>query len=511
MKALLLGWPADAILALYYLILSILAAYGVHRLFLVGLYYRYRNRDTKRPPDPAVWPRVTVQLPIFNERYVVTRLIAAASRLDYPRERLEIQVLDDSTDDTPEIIARQVEELRSCGVPIVHLRRTDRSGFKAGALELGLNKTDNELIAVFDADFIPRPDFLRLTVPYFADPGLGMVQARWEHVNRDYSLLTRIQAIFLDGHFLLEHQVRNRSGRFFNFNGTAGIWRRRAIEEAGGWQHDTLTEDLDLSYRAQLAGWRFLFLPDVAVPAELPVDIRAFKSQQARWAKGSMQTARKLLRRILAAPLPLKVKCEAFIHLTNNLGYPLMVLLSVLIFPAMVVRRGGPVDLLLLIDLPLFLAATVSVMIFYLVSQRAVGRSPRGALKALVPLMGLGIGLALSNGAAVLGGLARGGGIFERTPKYRIEDRSDAWRGKLYQPLRNRGWWLEGLFALYFLVCCGLAFESGMWMSLPFLWLFLQGFGYMFVLGLPLPLTARSSRIATTGSPPSLLEGQPEP
>ncbi len=511
MKALLIGWPANSILALYYLILVILAGYGVHRLFLVGLYYRYRNRDSKRPPDPACWPRVTVQLPIFNERYVVTRLIAAASRLDYPRDRLEIQVLDDSTDDTPEIVAQQIAELRARGVPIVHLRRGNRQGFKAGALEHGLEKSQGELIAVFDADFIPRPDFLRLTVPYFADPAIGMVQGRWDHVNRDYSLLTRIQAIFLDGHFLLEHQVRNRSGRFFNFNGTAGIWRRRAIEEAGGWQHDTLTEDLDLSYRAQLIGWRFLFLPEVKVPAELPVDIRAFKSQQARWAKGSMQTARKLLRRILTARLPLSVKCEAFIHLTNNLGYPLMILLSVLIFPAMVVRRGGPIDLLLLIDLPLFLAATVSVMVFYVVSQRAAGRTLGNTVKALVPLMGLGIGLALSNGAAVLEGLARRGGTFERTPKYRIETRGDVWRGKTYQALRNPGWWLEGLFALYFLVCCALAFGSGMWMSIPFLWLFLQGYGYMFVLGLPLSVFARSSRLAAGRATPSLLESRPEP
>ena len=287
------------VLAIYYLVLGTLAVYGVHRLALVALYYRTRRRSNPSEIQPAHWPLVTVQLPIYNERYVVARLIDAVCALDYPPDRLEIQVLDDSTDETQQIAAARVARYRALGFDIHHLHRLDRNGFKAGALEAGFARARGELLAVFDADFVPQTDFLRRTVFHFADPRCGMVQARWDHINRGYSWLTRIQAIFLDGHFLIEHAARNRSGRFFNFNGTAGVWRRQAILDAGGWQHDTLTEDLDLSYRAQMAGWKFLFLPEVTVPAELPVDINAFKRQQYRWAKGSVQTARKLLRRIL--------------------------------------------------------------------------------------------------------------------------------------------------------------------------------------------------------------------
>ena len=289
-----LPW-GGVVLALYYLVLSVLALYGMHRLVLLAIFFWTRRRNPERPPDPDLWPRVTVQLPIFNERYVATRLIDAVCALDYPRDRLEIQVLDDSTDDTRERVAACVERQRRLGFDIRHLHRTDRTGYKAGALAAGCAEARGDLLAIFDADFVPPTDFLLRTVPYFADQEIGVVQARWEHVNRDYSLLTQAQAIFLDAHFRIEHQARNRGGNFFNFNGTAGLWRRQAIDDAGGWQHDTLTEDLDLSYRAQLAGWRFLFLPDVVAPAELPVDANAFKRQQFRWAKGSVQTARKLL------------------------------------------------------------------------------------------------------------------------------------------------------------------------------------------------------------------------
>ena len=303
-------WMAPALLGLYYSILGVLALYGVHRLVLVVLYARHRRRGAPRPPAPEEWPRVTVQLPLYNELYVARRLIDAVCRLDYPRDRLEIQVLDDSTDETAEIVRAEVARRRAAGFAIHHLRRAERTGFKAGALAAGLERTGGELIAVFDADFVPGPEFLKAAVPYFADPRVGMVQGRWEHLNRDYSLLTRVQALLLDGHFVIEHAARNRAGCFFNFNGTAGVWRRAAIAAAGGWRHDTLTEDLDLSYRAQLAGWRFVYLPDLSVPAELPVDVGGFKSQQYRWAKGSIQTARKLLGRVLAAPLPLRVKAR---------------------------------------------------------------------------------------------------------------------------------------------------------------------------------------------------------
>ena len=494
------------LLAIYYLVLGTLALYGVHRLALVALYYRTRRR-APAPVEPAgEWPRVTVQLPLYNEMYVAERLIDAVCRLDYPRDRLEIQVLDDSTDETREIVAAAVARHRLGGLPIRHLHRRDRTGFKAGALAAGQAEARGELVAVFDADFVPRADFLRRAVPHFGDPRVGMVQARWEHINRAYSLLTRIQALFLDGHFVIEHAARNRAGLFFNFNGTAGIWRRRVIAEVGGWQHDTLTEDLDLSYRAQLAGWKFLFLSDLTAPAELPVEINAFKRQQFRWAKGSIQTARKLLGRILRSPLPLRVKTEAFVHLTCNANYVLMVALSLLVFPAMLLRRGGDPRLLLLIDLPLFLGATVSVLVFYAISQRERGAGWRRELRYLPGLMGLGIGLAINNSRAVVSGLLKRGGVFERTPKYRIEKRRDAWRGKRYRVAHDATFVVEGVLALYFIVCFALAVSLRMWPSLPFLWLFLQGYTYMFLLSL---LPGRAPTEDETASP--ALDGAREP
>ncbi|MFQ5349190.1 MAG: cellulose synthase family protein [Thermoanaerobaculia bacterium] len=481
----------QVLLAIYYLILGTLAVYGVHRLALVALYYRTRHRAPGTPPTPAEWPRVTVQLPLYNEMYVAERLIDAAARLDYPRDRLEIQVLDDSTDETRQLVARRVERYRRQGLRIRLLHRSDRTGFKAGALAAGQAEASGELLAVFDADFVPPPGFLHRTVPHFHDPEVGMVQARWEHINRYYSLLTRIQAVFLDGHFIIEHAARARSGMFFNFNGTAGIWRRRAIEEAGGWQQDTLTEDLDLSYRAQLAGWKFLFLSEVTAPAELPVAVNAFKRQQFRWAKGSIQTARKLLWRLLRAPLPLRAKAEGFVHLTNNTSYLLMVALSILVFPAMLLRRGEDVRLLLLLDLPLFVAATVSVIVFYTVSQRERGSRWGRDLLYLPALMGVGIGLAINNSRAVVSGALKRGGVFERTPKYRIEGQRDGWRGKRYRVAQDATVLVEGLLAAYFCLCFVIAVRLHMWPSLPFLYLFLQGYTYMFLLSV---LPARRTR-----------------
>ncbi len=499
-----------ALLALYYLVLGVLALYGLHRLHLVWVWLRTRGREVPLPADPPEWPRVTVQLPLYNELYVAERLIDAVCRLDYPCDRLEIQVLDDSTDETREVVAAAVRRHRARGVDVHHLHRTDRTGFKAGALEAGTRRAAGELLAVFDADFVPPSDFLRRTVPHFQDPAIGMVQARWRHLNRGYSLLTRIQAMLLDGHFAIEHTARHRGGCFFNFNGTAGIWRGSAIEDAGGWEHDTLTEDLDLSYRAQLAGWRFLYLPDLGVPSELPVDAAGFKSQQHRWARGSIQTGRKLLWTILRAPVPWRVKAEAFVHLTNNMSYPLMVLLSILVFPAMVARQDSGLGEILVIDLPLFLGATVSVLIFYTASQAALGHGWRRRLWDLPALMGLGIGLSVSNARAALGGLFRMGGTFVRTPKYRIEDpgRAEVSAGEgeedgdgkpepvrivrfaggpdrralRYRASQSLSFVVEGLFAAYFVTVTVLAVQWEMYLSLPFLWLFLQGYTYMFFL-----------------------------
>lgn len=473
---------SNAILAVYYLVLGILAFYGMHRLLLVALYYRTRSRLARRPAPPKLWPVVTVQLPLYNEMYVASRLIDSVCSLDYPRDLLEIQVLDDSTDETSRVVADKVAQYRAQGFDIHHIRRDRRHGFKAGALEHGLRIARGSLLAVFDADFVPQPGFLRQTLPAFSEPDVGMVQARWEHINRSYSLLTHIQAIFLDGHFAIEHAARNGSGRFFNFNGTAGVWRRCAIEDAGGWQHDTLTEDLDLSYRAQLAGWRFVFLPHVTAPAELPVDINAFKGQQFRWAKGSIQTARKLLRRILVAPLPLGVKLEAFVHLSNNTAYLLMLLLSILVFPAMYLRRSTDFKVLLMVDLPLFLGATGSVVLFYVVSQLAVAPDWRRGVRSIPFLMGLGIGLSVNNSRAVLSGFLHRGGVFERTPKYRIESKADSWRHKKYRVNRDLSVTIERALTVYSIVCFVAAWKLEMWLSIPFLYLFVQGYTYMALL-----------------------------
>ncbi|MEO1083302.1 MAG: cellulose synthase family protein [Acidobacteriota bacterium] len=490
----MMEWMEILILSLYFAVLGVLAAYGLHRLAL-ALALSKRRPDAGATSEPDVWPRVTVQLPIFNEKYVAERLIDAVSALDYPRDRLEIQVLDDSTDETRDLVADIVERHRAQGVDIHHLHREDRCGYKAGALADGLKVATGEFVAVFDADFVPQSAFLKRSIPAFADPGVGMVQARWGHINRDYSLLTRAQSILLDAHFVVEHAVRERLGCLFNFNGTAGIWRRQAIEDAGGWTHDTLTEDLDLSYRAQLHGWRFHYLSEVIVPAELPAEINAYKSQQHRWAKGSVQTARKLLGTVMKTQLPLRAKVEAFIHLTSNFTYPLMLLLSLLIFPAMALRRGEESWRLLAFDLPLFLAATLSVVIFFLVSQ-VRGRDPGRehglpvwrCLLVMPGLMAVGIGLSVNNTRAVLSGLREDGGVFHRTPKYKLEGQRDGWSGKAYALRKNLSFYLEALLALYFIGCFATAAHLGMWWSMPFLWLFLQGYVYMTWLGLDLPL-----------------------
>ncbi|HYU31234.1 MAG TPA: cellulose synthase family protein [Thermoanaerobaculia bacterium] len=499
---------APALLALYYLVLGVLAFFGMHRFYLVVWYLCTRNRRPEAPPDPAQWPVVTVQLPLYNEVYVAQRLIESVCALDYPEGRLEIQILDDSTDETSEIVAGVVAEQRARGIDVVHLHRTDRTGFKAGALEAGLHQARGTLIAVFDADFVPDPDFLRKSVPWFVAPDLALVQGRWAHINRPYSLLTRVQAILLDGHFFIEHSARNRSGCFFNFNGTAGIWRRAAIEDAGGWEHDTLTEDLDLSYRAQLRGWRFLYLPDLAVPSELPVDINGFKNQQYRWAKGSIQTGRKLLGQVIRTKLPWRVKMEALIHLTNNFSYALMVLLAVLVFPAMLLQKTTTLTRVLTVDIPLFFGATVSVLVFYLASQAAGGLDWKKQLRYLPTLMGVGLGLSINNAIAVLSGFFKMGGTFHRTPKYRIEKKGEDWLGKRYRSGKNLAFPIEVAFALYFSCCTVYALAKGMWPSVPFLALFVYGYSYMAFLSM-IPalenLRVRWSRRAGGPSPPAPL------
>ena len=472
--------PETLILVLYFLVLSILAIYGWHRYYLVYLYMKNRDKAAGRslPPPLAELPRVTIQLPIYNEMYVADRLIDAVCEMDYPRELLEIQVLDDSTDETTDIAELAVRRHASRGFDISYLHRVDRRGYKAGALEAGLRFAKSSFIAIFDADFVPPRDFLRKTLPHFTHARIGMVQARWGHINQDYSLLTKIQSILLDAHFVLEHGGRNRAGCFFNFNGTAGVWRREAIDSAGGWQHDTLTEDLDLSYRAQLLGWKFVFLPDVVSPAEVPVEMNSFKSQQHRWAKGSIQTCMKLLPRILRSNQPIGVKAEAFFHLTANFNYLLMSVLSILMFPAMYVRYNMGWTEMLLIDIPLFAAATLSVCNFYIVSQRELYPDWRTRLKYLPFLMSIGIGLCVNNTRAVLEALFHKESEFARTPKYGIERDSDEWAGKKYHQTVGVQSVIELTLGLYFTGTVFYALINQIYGTLPFLMLFQIGFLY---------------------------------
>ena len=465
------------VLPLYFFSLLVMTAYGCHRWYLVRLYLRHR-RDSSGPAARFdELPKLTVQLPLYNEMYVARRLIDAVCEMDYPRDRLEIQVLDDSTDETTGLVAEIVERRAAEGLDIVHLHRVHRSGFKAGALEAGLKVAKGELIAVFDADFVPQPGFARNLVDYFTNPRVGMVQARWGHLNRDHSALTRVQSILLDGHFVIEHTARNRSGRFFNFNGTAGMWRRSCIEDAGGWQHDTLTEDLDLSYRAQMRGWKFVFLLDEVSPAELPVEMSAFKSQQHRWAKGSIQTARKLLPRILRSRLPLRVKLEAVAHLTANLGYVMMVLLAILVVPSIWLRASFAPWLIAAVDLPLFIGSTLSVVAFYFVAHRAALGTWKGLLRWVPFLMAVGIGLSINNARAVFEALAGRPSEFRRTPKYNLASGEKA-AARRYGVELNPDTWIELLLAIYFAVATSAAIAAGLWAAVPFLLLFEAGYAY---------------------------------
>jgi cellulose synthase/poly-beta-1,6-N-acetylglucosamine synthase-like glycosyltransferase len=474
-------WVEVLFLTTYFLVLLVLSVYGSHRYVMAYLYYKYKGNLPAPKAKFSERPRVTIQLPVFNELYVVERLIDAVARIDYPRDRLEIQVLDDSTDETQGIARARVERLRREGVDITYLHRDNRRGYKAGALQEGLKVARGELVAVFDADFVPTPDFLQRSVDYFTDPKIGMVQVRWEHLNRDYSHLTQAQAIFLDGHFVIEHTARNRSGRFFNFNGTAGVWRRSTIEDAGGWQHDTLTEDLDLSYRAQLRGWQFVYLPDVVSPAEVPVEMNAFKSQQHRWAKGSVQTARKLLPRILRSPdLPREVKVEAFFHLTANFTYPLMILLTILMPVSMVIRfKHGWYEVLML-DLPFFWTATMSVVMFYIASQREIGMPLWQRVRYLPFIMALGIGMCVNQSKAVIEAMVGYETGFTRTPKTGMHGgRDKRWMKSKYRMLLTAQPLLELALGAYLTSAIWFALDKGVWFSLPFLLLFQWGFFYV--------------------------------
>jgi cellulose synthase/poly-beta-1,6-N-acetylglucosamine synthase-like glycosyltransferase len=481
----------------YFAVLLLLAMYGLHRSHLVLTVLRLgkKIRELKDgvPPlslneDPASLPRVTIQLPLYNEATVVARLLEATAKMAYPRSKLEIQVLDDSTDECRAIARAKVADLREnppalpAGtradwdgeLDIVYIHRVDRTGYKAGALDCGLKVAKGELVAIFDADFIPGARFLQDLVPHFvADAKVGMVQARWGHMNRELSLLTRVQALMLDGHHLVENRARAAAGWLFNFSGTGGMWRRAAIDAAGGWEHDTLTEDLDLSYRAQMAGWKFVYRENIVTPAELPEDVSAFRAQQYRWAKGTVQTARKLMKRVMTTKeLTLSQRVEAFFHMTPHFAYPLMVVLSVLLLPALILMPATNPTTMLLIDLPLCIGTTGSLAAFYSMAEAAQGRKRMDALRMLPALLALGAGLAPHLSKAVFEGLRSMSGEFVRTPKHG-SNHSHRYRARADLPT------VEVALALVSLASVVASVETGHWFATPFAMLFTFGYGYV--------------------------------
>ena len=469
-----------AFVVVYFAILCILSIYGIHRFVMATLYRIYR-KDIPHPDAKfSDLPRVTIQLPMFNERYVIERLIDAVCEIRYPREKLQIQVLDDSIDETQKIAADAVARKREQGFDIVYIHRDDRTGFKAGALEAGLKTATGEFVAVFDADFVPQPDFLERTIHFFTNEKVGMVQVRWEHLNREYSLLTRVQSILLDGHFVIEHTARNRSGRFFNFNGTAGIWRKSTIADAGGWQHDTITEDLDLSYRAQSKGWQFIYVNESTTPAEVPVDMVAFITQQHRWAKGSIQVAKKVLPKLLKSRLPFKVKLEAWMHLTCNISYILMVILSLMMPLTVEFRVKNSWMTSIWVDAIVFICASVSIMMFYLLAQKEARKQTFMQRLAYLPIvMSLGIGLSINNCRAVIEALVGYKTGFVRTPKYGVTKSGESFKHVKYGFKLNWQPWVETAMGIYFVWGIVHAISLGAYASVPFLALFCTGYLYV--------------------------------
>jgi len=494
-------------MTVYTVMLAVVCMYGLHRYALVYLFWRHR----KKVPVPAgqfdELPNVTIQLPMFNERFVARRIIEQTCQIDYPREKLQIQVLDDSTDETCELARQAVEDMCSQGFDVEFIHREDRTGYKAGALANGLKTAKGEFVTIFDADFVPDKNFLHDTIQYFTDPKVCVVQSRWGHINREDSLLTRSQAIFLDGHFAIEHVGRNRSGRFMSFNGTGGTWRREAIDDAGGWKHDTLTEDLDLSYRAQLKGWKFIFLPDTVSPAELPPELSGFKAQQFRWTKGGAQNAIKLLPKVMLSKAPLKVKVEAFFHLTGFCMHIFMLGLVLMMYPAMYIY-SLPIDSdiwRVIVDMGIFTLATMSATVFYCASQGALSGNWRGPLKYLPMMMALGVGLCLSNTKAILEAWFGRTSGFVRTPKYgenaAAKDSAESlYMDQLVQPKKKKRNWLAGfefLMGCYMvacLLCCIFDIRSAV--TAPFLMIFAFGFFYVSL------MTFQANRVARPAGKP---------
>ena len=476
-----MSWSASLAVAVYVVLLVAMLAYGANSFLLVILHARRRRGAPQPPPLPAEadLPHVTVQLPVYNEENVVARLLEAVAQLDWPVDRLHIQLLDDSDDGTAAVAAEVTARLRAEGVDVAHLRRSDREGFKAGALSWGMARTPSDFLAIFDADFVPPPGFLRRAMGWFADPRVAAVQGRWTHLNREWSGLTRIQALAIDGHFGVEQAARCWSGWLLNFNGTCGVWRRAAIEDAGGWSGDTLTEDLDLSYRAQLRGWRLAYDPDLVCPGELPTRLSAFKAQQRRWATGSMQCARKLLGAVWRSEVPtLGAKIQATLHLTHYAIHPLIAataLLSVpcVLFPGM---AAEPRDLWALL-VPFALAMSGPTLL-YGYAQRVLGHPWQTPLRDMALLTLVGIGLAVSNGRAVAVALRGPGGVFERTPKLGLVRRGDRPR-RQYRSDGDGLRPLEAGLALYCLAAAVALIWAGVYVIAPFMLLDAAGLGFV--------------------------------
>jgi cellulose synthase/poly-beta-1,6-N-acetylglucosamine synthase-like glycosyltransferase len=441
----------DFVMYLYFISLLILFAFGAHGFVMVYHYLKQRGIERKQPPLKET-PVVTVQLPLFNELYVANRLIDAVCSLEYPKEKLEVQVLDDSTDETKDLVAKAVSQYQLLGYDVKHIHRVDRSGYKAGALKHGLETARGEFVAIFDADFIPNRDFLIKTIPYFyTDPKIGVVQTRWEHINREYSMLTRAQAFALDGHFVVEQDVRNKAGFFIQFNGTGGVWRKEAIIDAGNWQSDTLTEDLDLSYRAQLRGWKFQYLSDVTSPAELPAEVHALKSQQFRWTKGAIETARKMIPEVWKSNIPLRIKIHSTFHLTNNIVFPFIVLAGILNVPLIFIKQQGGHEAYFAM-MSIFVIAFIGSFLFYLISQRSVYADWRRRIMLFPLFMAGSMGFAVNNSRAVFEGLFKRKSEFIRTPKFAIQRKTDSWKKNIYVGKKKKFDWviaIEILLAVY--------------------------------------------------------------
>lgn len=459
-------------------------------LFSLGqLHLTWHYLQKKKKPEqadqniPTIWPKVTVQLPVYNEKYVVQRLIDTVCRFEYPSDKLEVQVLDDSDDETVQLISAKVEEWSNAGINIHHIRRSKREGFKAGALQYGMEIAEGEFIAVFDADFLPEPDFLKQTVPAFEEE-TGVVQTRWGHLNKDYSLLTRLQAFGLDAHFSIEQSGRNHAGSFINFNGTGGVWRKACIQDAGGWSADTLTEDLDLSYRAQLKGWKFKYLEQCVAPAELPVIMQAIKSQQYRWNKGAAETARKNLGQVLRSKLKLSGKLHAIFHLFNSSVFVFLLLASLLSIPMLFIKRSQP-SLQLLFDLGgIFLIGFLSIAFFYwIASRQSEPKNTRSYYFRTFPLfLIVSMGLSLHNGLAVLEGLLGRKTPFIRTPKFNIRNNGDSWIGNTYIKARLSPLTIvEGVLCIYYIFGIVSAFILRDWSLVVFHLMLATGFGCIFI------------------------------